>query len=252
MEPEEVSASSLRRSGRDRRSESFGQYAREAREQLEARAGQLREHKRKRGSERPGGQRNRAVDADEVSHSPAPEGGGPRPGFISNEALEAAVLEPARAPRDYRPYDVDEGCEECIGCAYISDRGTSDDTHDAFKQLHELITTHNNNRCSDRQLVDIVYEFYEKEIRPWSELGEWKKQQIYEHVYYHINDPDIQSAGNAAALYCQIQSLRECCWSNNRESGEPTPNVGNIKLLADLIIKHQGLLETRRKRIGQK
>jgi hypothetical protein len=220
-----MSTSSLRRSQRSRSNELVGKYTRD------------REH---RESLRQGTSEEAVADS----------AGNQRTGFIPNEMLETAVLEPSRAPRDYRPYELDESGVECIGCLYISE--SSEDTGDAFKVLHDLIMSHNNNRCSDYQLVNIVHEFYEREVRQYSDLGPWAKQQIYEHIYYHMNDPEIQSSGNAAMLFCQIQSLRECCWSKNRESGEPSPNIGNIKLLAELIVKHQALIENKRKRVAQK
>jgi hypothetical protein len=185
-------------------------------------------------------------------------------GGIANEALEAAPLRPVRAPRDPLAYeDNDEGNRaecfrgECVACSYttVGARGntgpaqTDTDEHDAFRQMYEMITTNHNNRCSDKQLVDMVHEFYEREIRPWSaRLGEWSKQSIYEHIYYHMNDPDIQTAGLATLLYAQVQSLREVCWQQNADTGAMTPHVGNIKLLSELITKQQTLVETRRRR----
>ena len=181
-------------------------------------------------------------------------------GGIANEALEAPPLKPVRAPRDQFAYEEDEeeggGCSraECIGCCYATPGGRGgasgeSDEQDAFRQMHDLIITHHNNKCSDRQLVDMVHEFYEREIRPWSDrLGEWPKKSIYEHIYYHMNDPDIQTAGLASVLYAQVQSLREVCWQKNADTGAVTPHVSNIKLLADLVTKQQALVETRRRR----
>jgi hypothetical protein len=120
-----------------------------------------------------------------------------------------------------------------------------------LKELHELILANHNRRCSDPQLVSMVSEFYETEVRPWTQTGPWSRRQIWEHIYLHMNDPSVQSAGVAAALFAQIQSLRSVCWTLNTETGLCTPNAANIKLLADLAVKHQALAEARRKRAAE-
>ena len=180
-------------------------------------------------------------------------GSGARGGFMGNDALEAVALKPARAPRDYRPYpedeDMDGGCSKCIGCAYVSGGAGGDESaRDAMAEIHELISKNHNARCSDGELVEMVFEFYEKEVRPWNDCGEWTKRSIYEHVYHHMNDPDVQTAGLAAMLFNQIQSLRDVCWQINPETGVYTPHTANLKLLADLIPKQQTLLDARKRR----
>lgn len=176
-------------------------------------------------------------------------------GLINNNTLESLVMKPSRATFDQLPYDDIDGADEeeggrCIGCMYVSaaaSTGTEED-RDALQQLHDIIMSNHNCKCSDRELVNLVYDFYEKEIRSWQDFGHWSKKMIHAHIYIHLADPDIQTAGLAQLLYTQIESLRNCCWQKNTETGEMTPIAVNIKLLNDLIAKHQTLLEARRKR----
>ena len=176
-------------------------------------------------------------------------------GLINNNALESLVIKPSRAKFDQIPYDENEEIDEedtgrCIGCMYVSaaaNTGTEEDK-DALQQLHDIIMTNHNCKCSDRELVNLVYDFYEKEIRSWQDFGHWSKKMIHAHIYIHLADPDIQTAGLAQLLYTQIESLRNCCWQKNIETGEMTPHAVNLKLLNDLIAKHQTLVEARRRR----
>lgn len=177
-------------------------------------------------------------------------------GVLNNDDLHVPgnVMKPSRAPRDPAPYredDVDDdGDNRCVACEYVaSTSGCNNEDSDALQQLHDIIVKTHNCKCSDAQLVEIVHEFYEKEIRRWNEnLGAWSRKSIYEHIYHHMGEPDLQIAGNIQMLQFQIDSLRSVAWQRNTDTGECTPHLGNIKAMVDLITRHQALVESRRKR----
>lgn len=204
-----------------------------------------------RGGGARGGRRRRRRDAEDAEDGLADAAAR---GVIGNEALGAALTY-ARAACDEAPYDETEGEDDapCVACVYVAATEDADeddaDKRDVLRQLHDLILANHNCRCSDRQLVEMVHEFYEREIRAWRpELGAWSRRAIYNHIYHHMGDADVQAAGLAQMLYAQIQSLRLVCWQTNPETGSRTPHAGNIKLLADLVAKHQALVDARKKR----
>lgn len=190
----------------------------------------------------------------EMSASQDDEDNAAAAGLIANASLDALTIKPARAKFDQLPYDEDDEDEDdsaarCVGCMYVSAASTStEEDKDALQQLQDIIINNHNCKCSDRELVNLVHDFYEKEIRQWQDFGRWSKKMIHAHIYIHLADPDIQTAGIAQLLYAQIESLRNCCWQKNTDTGEMTPNAVNIKLLNDLVTKHQTLIEARRKR----
>ena len=180
-------------------------------------------------------------------------------GVLNNEELNvpANVFKPARAPKDPAPYyarfedpDPDDD-NRCVACEYVA-ASTADCTSenaDALQQLHDIIMKPHNCKCSDAQLVEMVHEFYENEIRKWnSHLGPWSRKSIYEHIYHHMGEPDLQIAGNIQMLQFQIDSLRGVAWQKNTETGECTPHLGNIKAMVDLISRHQALVDSRKRK----
>lgn len=175
-------------------------------------------------------------------------------GLIGNTTLESLVIKPSRASFDQLPYDEEEDSTDwamnrCIGCQFVSaaQPSATEEDKDCWAKMHDIILANHNCRCSDGELVNLVYDYYEKEIRAWQDFGHWSKKMIHAHIYIHMADPDIQTAGLAQLLYAQIESLRNCCWQKNTETGEMTPNAVNIKLLNELIAKHQTLVAARRK-----
>jgi hypothetical protein len=179
-------------------------------------------------------------------------------GVLNNDELNVPgnVFKPSRAPRDPAPYyaradDDGEDADRCVACEYVasSSGDTTSESADALQQLHDIILKTHNCKCSDAQLVEIVHEFYENEIRKWNDhLGPWSRKSIYEHIYHHMGEPDVQIAGNIQMLQFQIDSLRGVAWQKNTETGEYTPHLGNIKAMVDLISRHQALVDSRKRK----
>ena len=97
---------------------------------------------------------------------------------------------------------------------------------------------------SNDELVNMVHEFYEREIRALGDYEEWTKESIFQHILYHTNDEDVQMHECNSILYAQIQALRHKTWIES--DGEAEPHHKNIYLL-DRLVKSLGDSITRRR-----
>ena len=161
-----------------------------------------------------------------------------------------------RAPKDDRAYEGDGACGKCFACSYdesggvhgsnnnILDMSAAQDGHgDVMKLIRQ-----NYGSTSLKELVNMVYDHYEKHVRPWVDHGSWSKRCIAEHITVHMADDDIQINEGITTLYAQIESLRDCCWYIEDGSDSPMPDHKNIKLLHDLVKTSAALIESRKKR----
>ncbi len=180
-----------------------------------------------------------------------PSHGGGGSGFFGDDALGA--LRRTRAPQDMPPHDDDEIEGPCFMCAHVGVRAGApqqggylgeQDLCDAYDGLKRLI---DENRAADpRVLVDMAFEFYEKEIRPHYEgLGAWTRRSIWSHVTRHAPaGSDIVLDDMERIMLNQIESLRCVSWTVD-ESGNSTPNVRELQLL-ERYISSFAAMSTRR------
>ena len=169
--------------------------------------------------------------------------------FVPNESLDEPTAVLVAAPTDHDATEhVANRIGGCFACRYTQKKnealdraGTwnSDDINDAYTDLQNLISTHFGKGVSNKELVDMIYEFYEREIRTVVDYGEWTKECIFQHLLYHTNDEDVQMQECNAIIYAQIQALRQKTWIENTQEGSLEPHHKNIFLL-DRLVKSLG------------
>ena len=167
-------------------------------------------------------------------------------GFIDNEALEANTVGLVAAPTDY---DATRHLHRtsnstCFACRYVQNKNDAggdagmwneDDVADAYSDLMRLIKENYAKGISNSELVEMIFNFYEREIRSIADYGVWSRQSIFQHLFYHTNEEDVQLQECSTILYSQIQSLRQKTWIENSTEGTVEPHHKNIYLLEKLI-----------------
>ena len=190
-----------------------------------------------------------------------PGAAGDSAGFMPNEALGEPPAQPSRAPTDAAPYTSTDGSDDdeegpCIMCIYGADMRVAGQG-DAYSEIVELIKRYHGNSTSNRELVELVHEAYEKKIRKYRDYGRWSRRAIWEHVMHHMADPEIQTNENANNILAQIEALRNVAWTRLPSSdaeGRPSfvPALANLKLMVELIKTHNAMLNEARKRTMQR
>ena len=168
-----------------------------------------------------------------------------------------------RAPGDAEPFDKCEPEGQCFACRFSGTAQMGDDggggvqlgaseLKSAYATMMGLIDTHYNNDTSVVELVNMVKEFYDEEIRSvYNEYGEWTKKSIYSHIFPSSEHAeDRQCNESIKALYHQIEFLRANTCIVNDITGQTMPDKGNIKMLMDLTKAHSTLVNERRRRAG--
>eukprot|EP00854_Cymbomonas_tetramitiformis_P005174 gene5174-6294_t len=139
-----------------------------------------------------------------------------------------------RAPGDDPPYDAQcaadderEWEERCIGCLYSQryeeadtiQRSLSIDESEQrviYNEMIDLIESHYSKGTSNRELVEMVYQFYNSEIRAHWDYGEWTRKSIWNHIMHHSNNERVQTTEMRANLVFQIEGLRNHAWRRKR------------------------------------
>jgi hypothetical protein len=162
-----------------------------------------------------------------------------------------------RAPKDDAPCDSRGECGPCFACLYEHSGGGSasgannmldaNAARDGHGDIMRLIRS-NYGSVSLKELVNMVFEHYNKHVQPWVQHGEWTKRCIAQHIVEHMADDDIQINEGITALFSQIESLRDVCWYTEEGTDRPLPDVKHIKLLHDLTKSTAALIESRKKR----
>ncbi len=169
--------------------------------------------------------------------------------FHTNDDLGVAGRDLVGAPADFDCPPRKTPGDVCFACAFEQNKSTigeavghwnKEDLGNAFDDLQKLIRESYAAGVCPRELVGVVREFYETQIRTFApaDFGEWTDACIYEHVVFHVKDHQPQEC--VEILYKQIQSLRHKTWVKT-EAGEAEPHHKNIELLAKLI---KGYMET--------
>lgn len=173
--------------------------------------------------------------------------GGDQNRFVDNEDLgEPPTSRLVRAPTDADVIDANEDGCVCFACAFTKMDATKDadpfngvEVQDAYQDMLKLVEEHYGNGVSNPQLVDMVYEFYEREIRPLGQFEEWTKKSIARHLLYHTGNEDVLQQEMTNMMYAQIQSIRSRTWVQSIHDGVCEPHHKNIQLL-DRLVKSLG------------
>lgn len=193
-------------------------------------------------------------------------------GFFDNAELDCAVG--VRAPGDHAPYDI--ACEElyddkerCVACMYTQSVRPSDDADNtdafdpesdidtseqraAYREMMRLVDEHYRTGTSNYHLVDMIHQFYEREIRSQWDCGEWSKRSIWNHIMYHSGNERIQCAEMRNNLLLQIEALRGVAWTRKgEESNTAFPDHKNVRLMCELMKTHHALQESAYRRQQQ-
>jgi hypothetical protein len=174
-------------------------------------------------------------------------------GFIPNADLgEPPTTRLRRAPGDSDALDCAEDGTTCFACSFIKIKAKSEpfnlaEATDAYSDLLKLITEHYTT-ISNPALVDMIFAFYEKEVRPLGDFPRWTRNSIGRHLLYHRHDEDIIMNEAVDMLYAQIQSLRTRCWVENILDGTIEVHSKNVatlnlllKTLTDTLAKRKSL-----------
>lgn len=184
-------------------------------------------------------------------------GAGVLPGFVANDGQGGCMNgKPCRAPLDAAPFsDEDESDEEDISFPSIFLPDTAADSlgreqvQHAWTRLQHLIANALDTNTVPKDLVAMVYNFYEQQIRTeYADAPRWSKRSIYKYVY---SVGERQADQGIAAVYSAIELLRNTVASKNLDSGEIQANGENVKLLLSAVKTHASLIDLRKKRLAK-
>ena len=167
--------------------------------------------------------------------------------FVPNDDLgEEPTSRLVGAPADADAIEATEDGCVCFACAFTKMDAAKDmdpfngtEARDAYADMLKLIEENYANGISNPRLVDMVYQFYEKEIRPLGQFGEWTKKSIARHLLYHTGNEDVLQQEMTNMMYAQIQSIRSRTWVESAHDGMLEPHHKNIQLL-DRLVKSLG------------
>lgn len=181
----------------------------------------------------------------------AGEGESDRPRFADNESLGEPGAALVAAPTDHdapRHAHARLAGERCFACRYARHKDAAfdavgawncDDVRDAYSDMTRLISDNYGREISNEELVNMVWEFYEREIRALADYGEWSKECIFQHIVYHTSSEETQLNECNKIIFAQIQALRHRTWVENSADGTVEPHHKNLTLL-DRYIKSLG------------
>ncbi|KAK3288657.1 hypothetical protein CYMTET_3875 [Cymbomonas tetramitiformis] len=144
-----------------------------------------------------------------------------------------------RAPGDDAPCERAEtyggNAERCIGCLYSQRYEEADTVQRAlsvdeeeqrmiYNEMLDLVESHYGKGTSNKELVEMVYQFYNSEIRQHWNYGEWSRRSIWNHIMHHTGNDRVQSNEMRANLVFQIEGLRNHAWKKRKvEDDEDLP-----------------------------
>ena len=183
------------RSGSGGPSGSSGRVAAEDEGESSGRRGASREN----GTENMGGENQRSRERE-------------REFFVPNEELGEGSVRMVRAPADADVIDLSHHGGKCFACNFVKKKDNPDDPfndgemRDAYADMMRL-QQDNYGKMSTTELVNLIHDFYEREIRPMG-YDEWTKTSIARHILFHQNDEDVMMQETTDMLYAQLQSIR--------------------------------------------
>ena len=165
-----------------------------------------------------------------------------REGFVANEDLgEPATVRMVHAPADADTVECSaNGGGHCFACRFVKKKSENDgdpfndtEAKDAYDDMMRLIQD-NYARVSNPELVRLVHDFFQREIRPLG-FDDWTPASISRHILFHTNDEDVLMQETTSILYSQIQSLRARTWTENTLDQTVEPHHKNILTMERLI-----------------
>jgi len=176
--------------------------------------------------------------------------------FIQAKELQG---EPCRAPNDEPAYPVEEDDDDDgpgfpalfdvdVDIESLTDLGQVQ-LHQGIKRMRTLVDENITRNMSMRNLVDLVSEFYQREIRAnCSDAPVWRKRSIAKWILQHCQAaPERQAVDTLDAVYSSICMLRNAVGIRDL-SGKIKPHQENIKLLLQASKVHANLVDSRIKR----
>ena len=178
-------------------------------------------------------------------------------GFFEDRALDdgtGASIEFCRLPSDPLPYPDDEHdgestSGECFACVYGA-KFSSDDATKKSKHIFDdmvSIITNMYGRTSNETLVNMVYAFYEQEIRRYFNYPAWSKRSIWEHIYMHTQDENVQTCEAMQTLTAAIELLRDKGLCQKTAEGVQLDHK-NTRLFMDMVKTRDALQGNKLKR----
>ena len=155
--------------------------------------------------------------------------------FVPNEDLGEPGVKMVRAPADADMMDLSSSGGKCFACEFVNKKDETNDpfnegdVRDAFSDMTRL-QRDNYGKMSTPELVDMIYNFYEIEIRPMG-YQEWSRVSIARHILFHENDEDVMMQETTDMLYAQLQSLRSRTWCYNATENTTEPHHKNINTM---------------------
>lgn len=175
--------------------------------------------------------------------------------FLPNSAIEAAQYEYCRFPTDPDPC-VSNSQGACFACKYrrptgaldhdeLDDASNSRSLHDELLQMIDRFYGETSNTC----LVDLIYEFYEKEIRAFRDFGEWSKESIWEHITLHRTSETVQLGENLRTLDHALAFMRSSSLcKREKATGLMEIDNKNMRLFMDMCKLRMQMAGDRSKR----
>lgn len=176
-------------------------------------------------------------------------------------ATEEVMGLPCRAPNDAEPYPIEEeDVDEPPGFPALFDVDTDVESltdlgqmelYNGVKRLKTLIDENLGRGMSLRDLVNLVHEFYTREIRAaCQQAPEWSKRSIAKYIMHYCGSiaSERQAVDTLDAVYATICLLRNHVGNKNEKTGRVSVNVDNVKLLLSAAKTHSTLVDARLKR----
>ena len=194
--------------------------------------------------------RSRSADAADVRTRFM---GDPELGIASLERMRPAT-DPGMQYPDGEPETEEGGCFACRYCASKAEGSSDDgaigwgeaDLVDAYSDMEVLMKKHSLSRIASSELVEMVFEFYRREILEHYDYGEWSRLSIYNHIFFHSASEELQLQECTKILYTQVQALRDISWTKDAEGGLLEPNMKTIYLMERMIKSHSDMVKRSR------
>jgi hypothetical protein len=207
-----------------------------------------------------GGGRSRPRDRERDRDRGGGGGAGVLPGFVPHDGFDdanpALNVKPCRAPMDTAPFadsDMREAEDDDVSFPSIFLPDTSLDglgreqIQHAWTRMQNLIANAIETHTIPKDLVDMVFHFYESQIRSeYSDAPPWSKRSIYNYIY---SVGERQADQGIAAIYNTIELLRSTVATKNIDTGEVQANAENVKLLLSAVKAHASLIDLKKKRM---
>jgi hypothetical protein len=123
-------------------------------------------------------------------------------GFFDERALDAVTdtEEYRRIPGDILPYPEDEAAGDpgaCFACSYVPNASDTKQGQGGIRNVYlEMmgIIHKSYGNTTNTNLVNMVHEFYMREIKMFFNYPAWSKRCIWEHIHLHMQNDHVQTS----------------------------------------------------------